>query len=460
MYKGKKICMTVIDIINELNVENGSNYKLAVLKKYTDNELLKRILQMTQDRVKYTYGLSMKRWKQGEAKDEIFSNTNTVKYNLVEVLDFMSDKLATRQITGNAAIDQMHEYLMGLSPDDTLIATRVLNRDLRINMGRTQINKVFPNLIQKPVYMRCGLYNEKSAKKINTTGAIVQLKADGTYREFVVDNGTVSATSRSGEEYTYPVHFDLMKDFPNGHYFGELTVLGSDGIPMNRAEGNGLINSLTPPHDQIIFEAWDYVTSEEYAAAAIKKKCSTPYDERLAKLRDILSELDHEQIRVIETHVVNTLSEALQHCADWMNEGLEGAILKDAKSVFRDGTNPQQLKLKLELDLDVRITGFQEGTPGTAREKTFGAILFESDDGMIKGRTSGFSDAQLDDFNSRREEMIGKIITVQCNDLTKARDNEHYALSHPRFIEVRDDKNETDTLERALEIKKMAMDLS
>lgn len=452
--------MSIIDIITELNLENGSNYKLAVLKKYTDNDLLKRILQMTQDRVKYTYGLSMRRWNKGEAKDQIFSADNEVKYNLVEVLDFMSEELAKRKVTGNAAVDQMHEYLLGLSQDDTLIVTRVLNRDLRINMGRTQINKVFPNLIQKPVYMRCGLYNKDSAKKIDINGAIVQLKADGTYREFVVDNGTVSSTSRSGEEYEYPVHFELMENFPNGHYFGELTVLDADGNIMTRSEGNGLINSSNPPHDSIIFEAWDYVIPEEYAAAATKQKCKTPYKDRLVKLREILSELDNRQIQVIETHTVKTLAEALQHCSNWMNAGLEGAILKDANSVFRDGTNPQQLKLKLELDLDVRITGFQEGSVGTVREKTFGAILFESDDGMIKGRTSGFTDAQLADFNSRRAEMIGKIITVQCNDLTKARGNDYYALSHPRFIEVRDDKNETDTLERALEIKQMAMDLS
>jgi hypothetical protein len=452
--------MKIIDIINELNIENGSNYKLAVLKKYTNNELLKRILQMTQDRVKYTYGLSMRRWNQAGAKEEIFDPDNGIKYSLEEVLDFMSDKLATRKVTGNAAVDQMHEYLVGLSPDDTLIATRVLNRDLRINMGRTQINKIFPNLIQKPVYMRCGLYNKDSAKKIDINGAIVQLKADGTYREFVVDNGTVSATSRSGEEYDYPIHFELMAEFPNGHYFGELTVLDTDGNIMTRSEGNGLINSSNPPHSNIIFEAWDYVMPEEYAAAATKKKCTKPYKERLSKLQEIFADLNNNQIRVIETHVVNSLSEALQHCSNWMNAGLEGAILKDSNSVFRDGTNPQQLKLKLELDLDVRITGFQEGSIGTVREKTFGAILFESDDGMIKGRTSGFTDAQLTDFNSRREEMIGKIITVQCNDLTKARGNDYYALSHPRFIEVRDDKTETDTLDRALEIKKMAMYLS
>lgn len=451
--------MKVLDIINELNLENGSNYKLATLKQYVDHPQLARVLQMTQDRVRYTYGLSMKRWNRGVEKDQIFSESNAVRYTLDEVLDFMEYKLATREITGNAAVDQMHEYLLGLSPDDTLVVTRVLNRDLRINMGRTQVNKVFPGLIQKPVYMRCGIYSEKTAKKINVQGAIVQLKADGTYREFVVDNGIVSATSRSGEEYEYPVHFAAMESLPNGHYFGELTVQ-KDGEILDRAIGNGLINSLEPPHDQIIFEVWDYVTPEEYKNAMAKNKNTTPYYQRLVNLRESLQKLDHLQIRLIETYEVTSIKEALQYCSKWMNEGLEGAILKDSSSVFRDGTNPQQLKLKLEIDIDVRITGFQEGTPGTAREETFGAILFETDDGKIRGRTSGFTDAQLKDFNSRREEMIGKIMTVQCNDITRGRNNEHYALSHPRFIELREDKTETDTLERAEETKKMAMELS
>lgn len=452
--------MKLIDIINELNVENGSNYKLAVLRKYTENALLKRVLQMTKDRLKYTYGLSMRRWNQGEAKDQIFDPSNQIRYNLEEVLDFMEFKLATREITGNAAVDQMHEYFLGLSQDDTLIATRVLNRDLRINMGRTQLNKVFPDLISKTVYMRCGIFNKDSAKKINIKGAIVQLKADGTYREFQVDGGTVSAISRSGEEYDYPVHFELMKDFPNGHYFGELTVRGTEGL-MTRAEGNGLINSDTPPHDSIVFDVWDYVIPEEYVLAAKKEKGKIPYLTRLNILKEILaSQSATNQIKLIETHIVSSIQEALTLCSNWMTDGLEGAILKDASSVFRDGTNPQQLKLKLEIDLEVRITGFQEGTPGTVREKTFGAILFETDDGMIKGRTSGFTDAQLADFNSRREEMIGKIITVQCNDFTKARGNTYYALSHPRFIELRDDRTDTDTLERAFELKKMAMELA
>ena len=454
--------MQSIDIINELNLENGSNHKLSVLKKYADHEEFKRILQMTHDRVNFTYGLSMRRWNKGEANEEIFSESNQVKYTLAEVLDFMSSELATRAVTGNEAVDKMHEYLLGLSTDDTTIATRVLNRDLRINMGRTLIEKVFPGLIPKPVYMRCGTYNKKSAGKIDISHGIVQLKADGTYREFKVQDGEVTALSRSGEGYDYPVHFDLMKNFPDGYYFGELTVV-QDGVVLDRSTGNGLINSSEPPHDDIVFDTWDYVTPEEYEQARKKDKknpCKTPYYARLVKLREILATLGSDLIKVIETYEVTSIKDALEHTMRWMNDGLEGAILKDSNSVFMDGTNAQQLKLKLEIDLEVRITGFQEGTPGTVREKTFGALMFETDDGQIKGKTSGLSDALLKDFNSRREEMIGQIITVQCNDITKGRHNDYYALSHPRFIALRDDRDDTDTLERAMEIKKMAMELA
>ncbi len=451
---------SVFEILNELNQENGQNYKLAVLKSYKDHELFRRVLQMTKDRVRFKYNLSVSRWVKGDMKDEIWNPENTIQYTLTEALDFMEFKLATRELTGNAAIAAMHNVLCGLSPNDKDVVLKVLNRDLKINVGTTQINKVFSGLITRPIYMRCGLYNEKTASKINPDGAIVQLKADGTYREFVVDDeGNVTALSRSGIDYEYPVHFQIMSSWPAGHYFGELTVLDEDGNLMNRMEGNGLLNSDEVPHERVVLDLWDYVTPQEYDLVRQKKKCSIPYNKRLETLQTILDNAPTDRIKMIETHRVSSIKEALQHCSRWMTEGLEGAILKDATSVFRDGTNPQQLKLKLEISVEVRVTGFQEGTIGTVREKTFGALEFATDDGMIRGRCSGFTDKQLEDFNSRREEIIGQIMTVQCNDLSKARGNEHYALTHPRFIELRTDKTETDTLERVFEIREMAMNV-
>lgn len=446
---------SIPEILDELRANNGSNYKMDVLRKHKDNELLQRVLKMTYDKVDFTFGVSMLHWHRNGIPDTI-----SASMELADALDSLENDLAKRAITGNDALDQVTHIFQSLMPEDQQVIAGILNRDLRINMGRSNINKVFKGLIVKPVYMRCGLFSKKTAGKVNPEGSFVQLKADGTYREFTVENGEVITISRSGEAYDYPALNQTLSTYPDGHYIGELTVRGEDGNILDRATGNGFINSSDPPHDRIVLDLWDYVTLEEYTGAANKVKGTTPYHERFARLQEIVgSELSPTpaNINVIPTYIVNSVSEALQHCTAWMEEGLEGAIWKDRDAIFRDGTSPQQLKLKLEIDADVRITGFKPGTVGTKREGKIGSIEFATDDGKVKGFASGFTDDQLDDMDSRRNEILNAIMSVTCSDITKGRNNEHYALSHPRFNEIRTDKTETDTLERILETKEMAM---
>lgn len=446
-------------IIAELNADNGTNHKMDVLKRHADNPLLQRVLKMTYDKAAYSYGISLK--SLGEIT---VIHDNTPPMTLSTALDVLEFEFAPRKVTGNDAIARASQAINALTADDRDIFLKVINRDLRINMGRSNINKVIPGLITKPAYMRCGIYSEKTAKKFDPKGAFVQLKADGTYREFSVDveNGQVSCQSRQGEEYDYPeINAVLLSKGLNAVYFGELTVY-RDGLLLDRATGNGLLRKHEfPDNCKVVFDCWDAVGRGEYAAAVARQKTKVPYEYRWDVVRKLFP--DHtadpltNPVRAIEGIQVQNMAEALAFTAEVMNRGLEGAIIKERLAMFKDGTSAQQLKLKLEIDVDVRITGFHEGTPGTAREATFGAMTFETDDGMIKGRTSGFTDAQLKDFNSRRKELIGQVMTVQCNDITKARDHDYHALSHPRFIELRDDKGETDTLERALEAKQMAM---
>lgn len=431
-------------IIDELNKENGSNYKIEILSKYKENQLLKRALKMAYDRVVYTYGITLK---------NVNADSSENLKPLSWALDILENDFCTRKITGNAAISTLETILESLSEDDRFVVEKIINRDLRINMGRSQINKVFPNLITKPPYMRCGLYTPKTAKKISQR-CYVQIKADGTYRYVTVDNGNVTFHSRSGEESFFPNLKQEFEKLPNGVYIGELLVKNT----TNRAEGNGLINSDTPPHGKIYMQLWDFVSLDEFGRPKDKKN-KTVYHDRFQSLKKILRDRQFKHIELITTKIVNSHKEAMRYVSNWMKQGLEGGVLKDPSNIFVDHTSPTQLKMKLCIDLDVRCTGFYEGTPGTKREKTFGGITYKTDDGEIKGRTSGFTDKQLEDFNSRREELIGQIFTIECNDITQARDSETYALSHPRFIEFRSDKTDTDTLERAFEIKEMAMNL-
>lgn len=443
--------MNIHDILNELNQSNSSNYKIQVLIKHKDDMLLRRVLKMAYDKVSHRYYMTMNHWYKLLGTNP-FPKVSKPTLTLEQALDFMETKLASRELTGKDAIDAMDEVFCSVEDRDRELLVKMINRDLRINCGRSQINKVFKDLITKPVYMRCGVFTKKTAKDVSFP-AIIQLKADGTYREMQISEGKVEFLSRNGEQYEYTFADELASLLPDGHYMGEMLVVGT----QHRAESNGLLNSDNPPMDRIVFHLWDYVTPEEYTNAASKVKNTIRYDDRFERLQTLLNNANHPQLKLIESHRVSSIQEAFGKVTGWMEQDLEGGILKDVGGIFKDGTSKHQLKMKLEMQLEVRVTGFKEGRIGTKRESTFGAMVYETDDGKIKGSCSGFSDEQLETINGNRDWYIGKIITVGCNDITKGRDNDYYALSHPRFEEVRDDRDETDTLERALEIKQMAM---
>ena len=429
----------IAEFLSELNESNSSNYKISTLKKYQNSEIVKQLLKLTYDKNNFNFGMSRTRLL-GILNESNFPNGIDKIDDYLDLLQENSGKLS-----GNSAKEFYSLLLQKLTEDSRVILLNILGRDLKCGINIKNINKVFKNLIPKPNYMRCAVFSEKLVKKIHFP-AMLQLKMDGTYREFNVSNGTVSAKTRAGEEYFNPVLFEEMMNFPDGYYMGELTIDGE-----SRFTGNGLINSLNPPLDKIIFTCWDFLTFDEYTG-----KVKTSYIDRFNRLQNLIESRDFKQVKLVENHIVNNVSEALKQVSLWMSEGLEGGVLKDFNNTFKNGTSNTQLKIKLKVDAEMRITGFTEGTPGTKREGKIGAIQFANDEGTIKGQCSGFSDAELEEFSKNKDSLIGKIISVEFNDITKAENNEYYALSHPRFIEIRNDKNETDDLKKVIQLRDMA----
>ena len=429
----------ISDFLSELNESNSSNYKISTLKKYQNSEIVKQLLKLTYDKNNFNFGMSRTRLL-GILNESNFPEGID---KIDDYLDLLQDN--SGKLSGNSAKEFYSSLLQKLTEDSRVILLNILGRDLKCGINIKNINKVFKNLIPKPNYMRCAVFSEKLVKKIHFP-AMLQLKMDGTYREFNVSNGTVSAKTRAGEEYQNEVLFDILKSFPDGYYMGELTIDGE-----SRFTGNGLINSLNPPLDKIIFTCWDFLTFDEYTG-----KVKTSYIDRFNRLQNLIESRDFKQVKLVENHIVNNVSEALKQVSLWMSEGLEGGVLKDFNNTFKNGTSNTQLKIKLKVDAEMRITGFTEGTPGTKREGKIGAIQFANDEGTIKGQCSGFSDAELEEFSKNKDSLIGKIISVEFNDITKAENNEYYALSHPRFIEIRNDKNETDDLKKVIQLRDMA----
>lgn len=429
-------------IFEQLRSTNSTKTKESILKDNVDNEELKRILKYTYDHISYTYGVT-------SASFLKFEEESTINSTLDDVLT----KLATREVTGHNALRLCKGYYNSLDDDSKHMFCQVIDRDLKIGVSSRTLNKIWKNLIPKPNYCRCDIFNAKTAKNVNYP-AFIQLKCDGTYREAYIHNGTVTFKTRAGETYENPILAEEMKTLPNGYYTGEFTIGKADEPDMNRSEGNGNINSDNPDFNNIHFTVWDMLTEDEYAL----KECRN-YDERLIDMRLYIEKLNSSLVHVVPSFKVYDIEDALKVTSDWMNKGLEGGVLKSFNMKFKNGTSKEQLKIKLKVDVEVRCTGFLEGTKGTKYEGKNKVITFENDEGTIKGQCSGMTDSMVEEVTKNPEKYIGKVLTVQFNDLSKSDNNEYYALSHPRFAEWRDDKNETDTLEKTIQLRDMARGL-
>jgi len=414
--------MKILDIINEINLENGSKYKLSVLEKYKDNELLARVLKMTYDKVQFTYGITMK-----NVNIEFSKNLKDLPWALDQL-----DLLVNRTFTGNAAISHLKNVIESLDKQDVEIVTKIIDRDLRINLGRKQINKVFKKLITEFPYMRCSLPS-KHLKNI-VYPAIVQEKLDGTYRSIVINEEGIKIYARSGEESFLPKFVESLKGLDDGVYIGELLVSGED----DRFKANGLINSDTEP-DGIFMVSWDYLTLDEWK----RGKSSVDYITRFRTLEDNLDNV--LSIYIVKNKIVDNYDEAKKFYREIVDNNGEGAVLKNLKNKFKNGTANDVIKMKEEAVAEFIITGFTEGT-GRLRG-TLGSIEVKSQDEKVISSVSGYTDDMRDYIWKNRDTLLGSIISVKYNGVTIAKGADTYALMFGNFEDLRPDKEEADTLE-------------
>lgn len=418
----------ITDFLNELNASNSSNYKLEVLKKY-NNEIIKEFLSLVYDKVKYSYGI--------KKVPEFQNNSETIDFNTIKNA-FIA--LHNRDFTGNKAISVIHTLLNNKTPEITRIITCILDRDIHSGISIKQINKVHKKLITEFPYMRCSLMDK--FKNIRFP-AMIQIKADGTYRTFIKKGDSVQSFSRSGESYDHPKVYSALLNLPDGAYIGELICNEVEGANSTeiRYKSNGLLNSLTPP-ENVTFYMWDYLTLEEFENGNSK----TPYKERFEFVWRLTESLESDTLTVVRTRVIDNIEAANEYLNTWLKEGEEGAILKNCDAVFKNGTSTEQIKLKPEIEVEVRCIDFTEGN-GKFKD-TFGAIVFKTDDELIQGKVSGISDSERVEIFKNSSKYLNKVFTVKATALTKSEDSDVYALMHPRFNGFREDKDYTDTLDR------------
>lgn len=472
--------MKIKAIFDEISAESGSNKKMEILVKYKDNALLEQVLYLAKSkRVKFYIKQIPEYTHNG------FSGSLTSA--LVDL-----EKLSKREVTGHDAIAYLKTILTHLDKDDAYIIERIIDKDLKIGLGTTYINKVFSSLIEKTPYMGAKSYDIKLVEKILKKGnAKSNIKMDGRYQNGIVRNGDVILETRAGEDTILP-DATFMKELAtltDEHVLnGELTIIG---VPV-RSVANGIISSLDDIYskvgerttaetdkkikeffkehsetlggehvtmqdvlDRIVYTCWDIITVEEYYA----KFSKVPYSKRFEKLEKILKDKKPTRIQLVESVDVKTLEDVMNHFLDALKRGLEGTIVKDGDGEWKDGKPSYQVKFKLEMNIDLKIVGFKMGTKGTKNEHVVSTLVLESSCGLLKTEPSGMTEKMMTDVTARQHELLGTIVEIRCCGLSKTSKGE-WSTAHPSVEELRTDKTTCDSLESAQKIEEAAKTLS
>jgi ATP-dependent DNA ligase len=457
--------MTIKEIFDEIGCESSTNKKVEILSKYKDNELLKRVLYLANSkRVKF-YIKQIPEYECGPFNQ-----------GLEVALDSLTP-ISSRNVTGHAAINHLKATLEFCDNDDAHIIECIIEKDCKMNLGTSLINKVFPKLIEETPYMGAKSFSEDLAKKIFKDGyAYSQIKMDGRYCNAIIRSGDVELESRQGEPTILigAKFLEELKGFEDCVLNGELTI---DGI--SRYESNGIVASLisiskkkldgedvsreidkfqekhmnySDALDSIRFTIWDTIYIEEYFNA----KSDLQYNLRLNRVGEMLRDYNPTMVSLVETKVVESYELAMSHFQGTLNKGFEGTILKSNKGTWKDGKPNFQVKMKLEMDVDLKIVGFNYGTGKNAN--VISSINAESSDGKVYTRPTGINEEMMNYITENQDKLLGTIVEVKCCGLSNDSDG-NYALLHPVFKTLRDDKLTCDTLQSIQEIEAMAKGL-
>ena len=230
-----------------------------------------------------------------------------------------------------------------------------------------------------------------------------------------IDNGKVRA--RSG------------KLIPNRFLQRELSILphGLEGeivVNDNFADTTSAVRS----HDKEGFRYKLYLFDDSSK--------SEPYTQRLLGLYCTLSEIENRtNLLVSDSSFVDNLDELLQLESEWVDLGMEGIIIRDPRSPYKQGrsTFKEQyyLSMKRYMTAEAKVVGYRCKMEDGRPVDTLGAFDLLTDKGIEFGCGSGLTDDLRSQLWADKDNLIGKTVEF------KYQESEQIAPRFPVFLRFR-----------------------
>lgn len=400
----------MIDLFNQIAKYNSPGMKLELLREYPYQEELKTVLRLALDPF-ITFGVT----DFDPVPEEAYSPLGHF-----EVLE----KLASRELTGGAARRALGMSVRDLDEEYHELVRRIVRKDLRCGIGPALALEFCPNIIRTFEVMRAVPINKTKPK--SGKSYLIEPKYDGLRAIAVIKGNSVTLLSRNGLEFTSVEHLKepLLKLAAGRDMFfdGEL-VNGNFNSSSSAVRRKNQTNSDTKYYifDRLEADEWGAVTREQG-------------HRRMLLARDF--ELNREEGLQLVPSYRATPEEFMRYYNHFLDQGHEGAMVKDPMGHYRFKKHKDWIKIKPVNDVDLLVESLVQGEGKYSG--MLGAVIVKHR-GKRVNVGSGFSDEQRAEFWTNPMLLKGKIIEVQYHEETP-----DGSLRHPRFVRIREDKVQSD----------------
>ena len=415
------------EIITELESNNSRLFKESIIEKNINNKVFQDGIKMCLDPL-VTFGVKQ--------VPENINSGDGLDWNIFKKA---ANQLKERKKTGHAARDLIIELI----EQSTKVQwndwyRRILIKDLRCGVSEKTVNNVAKKMnlqFRVPVFS-CMLAHDgaKHPKKIQGS-CLVEYKYDGVRVIGIVKNGKATLYSRNGKIFHNFPHIEnaLSKTEYNNMVFDGEVMSDDFQALMKQVYRKSGANT-----DDAYLALFDMLPLKEFNIG--KSLLNTI--ERKEELNK-MSQTFNEEIKLVDYEIINFDEKAGQVKFSTMNKealdkGFEGLMIKPTKNFYECKRSHAWLKIKPFIEVTLKVIDIQEGTGKHAGKLGAFNVEGEDDDKFFSLSVgSGLTDEDRERFWKAKDKLIGRLVEIRADAITKSIEGEHYSLRFPRFKNFR-----------------------
>ena len=383
----------------------------------------------------------------------------------IEFFFEMLDKLAARDLTGDAARSAVTSVLSRFTADTASYLERVIDKDPRGGFSADTFNKVWGDDERIPTFdvmLADKCEDTEDFEKHITFPCRADVKYDGQRTIAIVKQGyPVEYRARSGKEMEHLAgQFDLellhIRNLVGYDFVMDGESFASDFTETINAKktGNDKAKAALNLHCFFMMPLTDWIAQ---STTITMEQNRQNLEALLPQLKDFLTceadalgpaigEFDMRQ-RVILTdseivHSYAEMTERCNHVIDVLKQ--EGLILKQMDAVYCWDRSFAWCKVKRFYDVDARIVGFYAGKAKSRLADTVGGVncvaFLESGERVEFNVGSGFNDDDRADMKANPEKWQALTLVIQYQEVTRSKSKQVASLRFCTFQRTRDDK--------------------